>query len=315
MLLHLSREHLGENMVDVTLNTISSGYNRTKINENFTLIDTALGTALSKSDSSGNSMAIDLDMNGNDIINVGNVILATGTSTYIANNVAISGGAINNTVIGATTPVAGSFTTISTTGTATFASMSLGTSLVFEGATPDDFETTLFVTDPTADRTITLPDATGTVLLSTNIGTTVQGYDADTALLDVAQNWSAAQNLQDNELIRPKIKDYGEVVNIIGSVGGGTQDIDLTLGNVVTLTVDTSTTTFTFSNPPATGSAGALTIIMTNGGSQTLNWPAGVDWAGGTEPSWTASGIDVASFLTVDGGTTWYGFLGGLAFA
>ena len=38
-------------------------------------------------------------------------------------------------------------------------------SIVFEGATSNDFETTLQVTDPTADRTITLPDATGTVAL------------------------------------------------------------------------------------------------------------------------------------------------------
>jgi len=38
--------------------------------------------------------------------------------------------------------------------------------LVFEGATANDFETTLTVVDPTADRTITLPNASGTVLLS-----------------------------------------------------------------------------------------------------------------------------------------------------
>ena len=38
-----------------------------------------------------------------------------------------------------------------------------GGSIIFEGATDDSFETTLAVTDPTADRTITLPNATGTV--------------------------------------------------------------------------------------------------------------------------------------------------------
>lgn len=42
-------------------------------------------------------------------------------------------------------------------------------SVVFEGATADAFETTLSVTDPTADRTITLPNATGTVALTTNV--------------------------------------------------------------------------------------------------------------------------------------------------
>jgi len=40
-----------------------------------------------------------------------------------------------------------------------------GGSIIFEGATDDSFETTLQVTDPTADRTLTLPNATGTVSL------------------------------------------------------------------------------------------------------------------------------------------------------
>jgi len=43
-------------------------------------------------------------------------------------------------------------------------------SIIFEGATADDFETTLTVTDPTADRTITLPDASGTVALTSDLG-------------------------------------------------------------------------------------------------------------------------------------------------
>jgi len=46
-----------------------------------------------------------------------------------------------------------------------------GAELVFEGATSDGHETTLTVTDPTADRTITLPNATGTVSLLTNTET------------------------------------------------------------------------------------------------------------------------------------------------
>jgi hypothetical protein len=44
-------------------------------------------------------------------------------------------------------------------------------SIIFEG-TANDHETTLAVTDPTADRTITFPDATGTVALTTDISVT-----------------------------------------------------------------------------------------------------------------------------------------------
>jgi hypothetical protein len=41
--------------------------------------------------------------------------------------------------------------------------------IVFEGATADAYETTLAITDPTADRTITFPDATGTVAFAGNV--------------------------------------------------------------------------------------------------------------------------------------------------
>ena len=49
--------------------------------------------------------------------------------------------------------------------TPTITNLTLGDgNLVFEGATPDAFETTLTVTDPTADRTVTIPDATTTLV-------------------------------------------------------------------------------------------------------------------------------------------------------
>jgi hypothetical protein len=44
-----------------------------------------------------------------------------------------------------------------------------GASIIVEGATDNEFETTLTVTDPTEDRTITFPNATGTVALTTDI--------------------------------------------------------------------------------------------------------------------------------------------------
>ncbi len=44
-------------------------------------------------------------------------------------------------------------------------------SIVFEGATADAYETTLTVVDPTADRTITLPNETGTLMTTTSAAT------------------------------------------------------------------------------------------------------------------------------------------------
>lgn len=45
---------------------------------------------------------------------------------------------------------------------------SFGASVIFEGATADAFETTLTVVDPTADRTISIPNASGTLFFSTS---------------------------------------------------------------------------------------------------------------------------------------------------
>ena len=50
-------------------------------------------------------------------------------------------------------------------------------SIILEGATANNFETTLTVTDPTADRTITFPDATGTVALTSDITVTASSTD------------------------------------------------------------------------------------------------------------------------------------------
>ena len=119
----------------------------------------------------------------------------------------------------------------------------------------------------------------------------------------------------DNTASRVNLKDYGEITNAIGSIGGGTQDIDLTLGNSISATVDTSATTFTFSNATASDELCGFTLFLVNGGSQTVNWPASVDWPGGTAPTLTTTGIDILVFTTIDGGTTWYGNVAGQAYA
>lgn len=59
---------------------------------------------------------------------------------------------------------------VAPTDTVTFAGLTInGASVVFEGATANEFETALVVTDPTADRAITFPDASGTVALKGEI--------------------------------------------------------------------------------------------------------------------------------------------------
>jgi len=118
-----------------------------------------------------------------------------------------------------------------------------------------------------------------------------------------------AKLVPDANYSRMNLLDYGEVTNAIGSTGGGTQDINLELGNVVTATVDTSTNTFTFSNPTASDDGCSFTLLLTNGGSQTVNWPGAVDWPSATAPTLSASGLDILTFITVDGGTIWHGMV------
>ena len=81
-----------------------------------------------------------------------------------------------------------------------------GSSIVFEGATADDFETTLEVTDPTADRTITLPNATGTVALTSDITTHANLTEAHGATGAVVGTTNT-QTLTNKTLTSPKINE------------------------------------------------------------------------------------------------------------
>lgn len=53
-----------------------------------------------------------------------------------------------------------------------------GTSIILEGPTADSYETTLSVTDPTADRTLTLPDKDGTIATTEDISSAIAAFDA-----------------------------------------------------------------------------------------------------------------------------------------
>ena len=80
----------------------------------------------------------------------------------------------------------------------------------------------------------------------------------------------------------------------------------------------TENTTFTFSNPPASGTAYtfSIEIIQDSGASGfAATWPSSVDWPSATAPTLTAtaSAKDIFVFTTRDGGTNWYGFTAALA--
>ena len=99
------------------------------------------------------------------------------------------------------------------------------------------------------------------------------------------------------------------------SLSGTTPAVNCETGNVFALST-TGNTTFTFTNPPTSGTAFGFTIKITAGGTHTITYPSSVDWAGGTAPDAPASGeTNVLVFITFDGGTTWYGFQSGAAMA
>lgn len=85
-------------------------------------------------------------------------------------------------------------------------------------------------------------------------------------------------------------------------------NIDLNAGNVFTKTIS-GATTLTVSNVPVAGEVGSFILDLTNGGSATVTWWAGMDWGSGAAPPLTAAGRDVLGFITHDGGTTWTGML------
>jgi len=135
------------------------------------------------------------------------------------------------------------------------------------------------------------------------------GVTADAALPKAGGTMSGALVMADQIVQRPVLKDYAET-----KVAMAGTDVDLSLGNVHTKTISGGQT-LTFSNPPASGSAGSFTLILTNGGSATVTWPSSVDWPLATAPALTAAGVDLLVFTTIDGGTTWMGIASGIGMA
>jgi len=171
----------------------------------------------------------------------GTVVLADGSG-----NVTVSG---DLTVSGTTTTI--NSTTINAT-----------TGIVFEGATADAHETTLTITDPTADRTVTFQDATGTVVLrdstdtltnksislgSNTVTSTLAQLNTAVSDADVA-SLAGAETLTNKTLTSPKINEDVAVTATateLNYVDGVTSAIQTQLNDKAPLASPTFTGTVT----------------------------------------------------------------------
>ena len=111
---------------------------------------------------------------------------------------------------------------------------------------------------------------------------------------------------------------YNETYAAVTSSSNATT-VDCEAANSFSHTL-TENTTFTFSNPPASGTSYSFSIEIIQDASAsgfTVTWPTSVDWPAATAPTLTAtaSAKDIFVFTTRDGGTNWYGFTAGQALA
>lgn len=121
------------------------------------------------------------------------------------------------------------------------------------------------------------------------------------------------QYIQDDgdtyELLLSPIETTSQVVVTANS--GTTYNIDLSTARYFNITLNNNVT-FSFTNPSGSGVTQSFTVKLTQDyvGSRTVTWPGSVVWPDGTAPTLTTTGYktDIYSFVSYDGGTTWYGF-------
>lgn len=89
---------------------------------------------------------------------------------------------------------------------------------------------------------------------------------------------------------------------------GVSSAIDLSLGNLFTKSINSSTT-FSVLNCLSSGTSNSFILELVNAGAFTITWFSGIKWAEGTAPTLTASGVDILGFYSYDGGVTWKGLV------
>jgi len=151
------------------------------------------------------------------------------------------------------------------------------------------------------------------------------GASAVSAIDDLSDVDTSTSAPADGEVLRwnnsnsewePGQPERVEEVSSTTASSGTTETLDLSTASVFNVTLSDNCT-FTFSNSPSDSFGFTLILNQDGTGSRTATWPAAVEWAGGTAPTLTttASATDILTFVTDDGGTTWYGFSAGLDFS
>jgi hypothetical protein len=130
------------------------------------------------------------------------------------------------------------------------------------------------------------------------------------------------QNTPSTGVVESNLTFDGTTLSVAGNVASTTfRETYSNLGTGGSITIDLSTAnnfrrqfnataTVTLSNAPASNAFG-FTLVAVNAGAYVITWPVNVDWAGGSAPILTSSGVDVLVFYTFDNGTTYLGFVAG----
>ena len=218
----------------------------------------------------------------------------------------IVGGTVNNSVIGGSTAAAGSFTTLSASSTVTIG----GTALTYTAA-----ELNILDGVTATASELNILDGVTSTATELNILDGVTATTAEINYLDITTlGTTEASKVVTSDANGVTKFDNGiqeESTAVTSSSNAAT--LNLRDGSVFTHTLSEDVT-YTFSNPAASGYASSFTLKVTQDSSaRTITWPGSVDWAGGTAPTLsTGSGdVDVFVFMTVDGGTIYYGFTAG----
>ena len=135
--------------------------------------------------------------------------------------------------------------------------------------------------------------------------------DTMTGALCISNNLSISGTLTTSEATFT-----GGYIETAVSLSGGSITINLASGSVFYLTLSTPTSV-SITNPAPSGKVSSFLFkIVGNGSVYIITWPTSVKWAEGVSPTPTSTSgkVDVYSFFTHDGGSTWYGFIAGQNF-